>query len=183
MQAATSSAWPDRRAAAAHAARPQCLLRCSPRAGWCLPCTVQGSAEHSQCGSDSRSGRRYYILPDSLNLDTLLVDLDQPKTRPKRPERPAGMPCPAQPCTAQSLVHKLRCKRSTALQQTRSRSLNCAAQRRYFASNSILLCRCSAVMQRAGQRSVTAMHQRGSCSPAASAATARGCAARPRATA
>lgn len=33
---------------------------------------------------------RYYILPDSLNLDTLLVDLDQPKTRPKRPERPAG---------------------------------------------------------------------------------------------
>lgn len=30
---------------------------------------------------------RYYILPDTLNLDTLLVDLDQPKTRPKRPER------------------------------------------------------------------------------------------------
>jgi small nuclear ribonucleoprotein D1 len=27
---------------------------------------------------------RYYILPDSLNLDTLLVDLDQPKNRPKR---------------------------------------------------------------------------------------------------
>lgn len=26
---------------------------------------------------------RYYILPDSLNLDTLLVDLDAPKTRPK----------------------------------------------------------------------------------------------------
>lgn len=24
---------------------------------------------------------RYYILPDSLNLDTLLVDLDQPKVR------------------------------------------------------------------------------------------------------
>lgn len=36
------------------------------------------------------SNIRYYILPDSLNLDTLLVDLDQPKTRPKRPERPAG---------------------------------------------------------------------------------------------
>eukprot|EP00884_Botryococcus_braunii_P005267 jgi/Botrbrau1/14741/Bobra.0108s0084.1 len=33
---------------------------------------------------------RYFLLPDSLNLDTLLVDLDQPKTRPKRPERPAG---------------------------------------------------------------------------------------------
>jgi len=33
---------------------------------------------------------RYYILPDSLNLDTLLVDLDQAKTRPKRPERAAG---------------------------------------------------------------------------------------------
>lgn len=30
---------------------------------------------------------RYYILPDSLNLDTLLVDLDQAKIRPKRPER------------------------------------------------------------------------------------------------
>ena len=30
---------------------------------------------------------RYYILPDSLNLDTLLVDLDRPKVRPKRPER------------------------------------------------------------------------------------------------
>lgn len=27
---------------------------------------------------------RYYILPDSLNLDTLLVD-DTPKVRPKRP--------------------------------------------------------------------------------------------------
>jgi small nuclear ribonucleoprotein D1 len=24
---------------------------------------------------------RYYILPDSLNLDTLLVDIDQPKQR------------------------------------------------------------------------------------------------------
>ena len=34
---------------------------------------------------------RYYILPDSLNLDTLLVDLDQPKIRPKRPERPAAL--------------------------------------------------------------------------------------------
>jgi hypothetical protein len=33
------------------------------------------------------SNIRYFILPDSLNLDTLLVDLDQPKTRPKRPER------------------------------------------------------------------------------------------------
>ena len=33
---------------------------------------------------------RYYILPDSLNLDTLLVDLDEPKNRPKRPERGAG---------------------------------------------------------------------------------------------
>ena len=27
---------------------------------------------------------RCYILPDSLNLDTLLADLDQPKNRPKR---------------------------------------------------------------------------------------------------
>lgn len=31
---------------------------------------------------------RYVILPDSLNLDTLLVDIDQPKIRPKRPEKP-----------------------------------------------------------------------------------------------
>ena len=36
---------------------------------------------------------RYYILPDSLNLDTLLVDLDQPKTRPKRPDRPGAVSC------------------------------------------------------------------------------------------
>lgn len=36
------------------------------------------------------SNIRYYILPDTLNLDTLLVDLDAPKTRPKRPERVAG---------------------------------------------------------------------------------------------
>ena len=34
---------------------------------------------------------RYYILPDTLNLDTLLVDLDQPKTRPKRPERAGAL--------------------------------------------------------------------------------------------
>jgi hypothetical protein len=27
---------------------------------------------------------RYYILPDSLNLDTLLVDIDKPKTRPTK---------------------------------------------------------------------------------------------------
>lgn len=33
---------------------------------------------------------RYFIMPDSLNLDTLLVDLDQPKIRPKRPERPGS---------------------------------------------------------------------------------------------
>jgi small nuclear ribonucleoprotein D1 len=30
---------------------------------------------------------RYYILPDSLNLDTLLVDIDQPKQRPLKPPR------------------------------------------------------------------------------------------------
>ena len=33
-----------------------------------------------------------YILPDTLNLDTLLVNLDQPKIRPKRPDRPSGAP-------------------------------------------------------------------------------------------
>ena len=27
---------------------------------------------------------RYYILPDSLNLDTLLVDLDDPKQKPPK---------------------------------------------------------------------------------------------------
>ena len=44
---------------------------------------------------------RYYILPDTLNLDTLLVDLDQPKTRPKRPERPGGnFTTPQAACTA-----------------------------------------------------------------------------------
>lgn len=37
---------------------------------------------------------RYYILPDSLNLDTLLVDIDQPKQRPKKPVRAAGKPQP-----------------------------------------------------------------------------------------
>ncbi len=30
---------------------------------------------------------RYYILPDSLNLDTLLVDIDKAKQRPTRPAR------------------------------------------------------------------------------------------------
>lgn len=33
---------------------------------------------------------RCYVLPDSLNLDTLLVDIDQPKQRAKRPERTGG---------------------------------------------------------------------------------------------
>lgn len=33
---------------------------------------------------------RQFILPDTLNLDTLLVDMDQPKARPKRPERPGA---------------------------------------------------------------------------------------------
>lgn len=35
---------------------------------------------------------RWFILPDSLNLDTLLVDIDQPKQRAKRPERTGSMP-------------------------------------------------------------------------------------------
>ncbi|KAL6763911.1 hypothetical protein V8C86DRAFT_2484055 [Haematococcus lacustris] len=30
---------------------------------------------------------RYYILPDSLNLDTLLVDIDKPKQRPTKPAK------------------------------------------------------------------------------------------------
>jgi small nuclear ribonucleoprotein D1 len=33
---------------------------------------------------------RYYALPDSLNLDTLLVDIDRPKQRPVRAPRAAG---------------------------------------------------------------------------------------------
>ncbi|WZN59024.1 small nuclear ribonucleoprotein SmD1 [Chloropicon roscoffensis] len=35
---------------------------------------------------------RYYLLPDNLNLDTLLVDLDDPKQKPaKNAGRPGGM--------------------------------------------------------------------------------------------
>lgn len=40
---------------------------------------------------------RYYILPDSLNLDTLLVDIDKPKVRPVRPGKagePTSPTCP-----------------------------------------------------------------------------------------
>jgi hypothetical protein len=37
------------------------------------------------------SNIRYYILPDSLNLDTLLVDIDQPKQRPLKPPRTGGV--------------------------------------------------------------------------------------------
>jgi len=33
---------------------------------------------------------RYYALPDSLNLDTLLVDIDRPKQRPARAPRATG---------------------------------------------------------------------------------------------
>lgn len=33
---------------------------------------------------------RYYILPDSLNLDTLLVDIDKPKQRPLKPQKTAA---------------------------------------------------------------------------------------------
>ncbi len=33
---------------------------------------------------------RYYILPDSLNLDTLLVDIDKPKQRPVRAPKAGG---------------------------------------------------------------------------------------------
>lgn len=46
------------------------------------------------------SNIRCYILPDSLNLDTLLVDIDQPKQRAKRPERVAGPPPPDVPSLA-----------------------------------------------------------------------------------
>lgn len=38
---------------------------------------------------------RWFILPDSLNLDTLLVDIDQPKQRAKKPERTGCMLSPA----------------------------------------------------------------------------------------
>jgi small nuclear ribonucleoprotein (snRNP)-like protein len=41
---------------------------------------------------------RYYILPDNLNLDTLLVDIDQPKQRPTRPGRPGERPRPLACC-------------------------------------------------------------------------------------
>lgn len=60
-----------------------CLARrlCS---GW-LAAEVRCACvkQHTQM-SIRGSNIRYYILPDSLNLDTLLVDLDAPKTRPKR---------------------------------------------------------------------------------------------------
>jgi small nuclear ribonucleoprotein D1 len=36
---------------------------------------------------------RYFILPDSLNLDTLLVDIDQPKQRPLKPPRTGACLC------------------------------------------------------------------------------------------
>jgi len=36
------------------------------------------------------SNIRYYILPDSLNLDTLLVDIDKPKQRPLKPAKAAA---------------------------------------------------------------------------------------------
>jgi small nuclear ribonucleoprotein D1 len=39
------------------------------------------------------SNIRYYILPDSLNLDTLLVDIDQPKQRPLKPPRTGACGC------------------------------------------------------------------------------------------
>ena len=47
---------------------------------------------------------RYYILPDSLNLDTLLVDLDQPKIRPKRPDRPGETSADPKALPVQTLV-------------------------------------------------------------------------------
>ena len=83
-----------------------------PAEGWipvywkwpaCMP-RVHGSCLASNClsvlqllFSGSPAHRRMYILPDTLNLDTLLVNLDQPKIRPKRPERPSGAPSHATP--------------------------------------------------------------------------------------
>ena len=48
-------------------------------------------ADTCWCHHEASAICRMYILPDTLNLDTLLVDLDQAKIRPKRPERPAGI--------------------------------------------------------------------------------------------
>ena len=64
---------------APHAQRAECIH------------AVPEAVDHSPVGLSRCHTARYYILPDTLNLDTLLVDLDQPKTRPKRPER-AGAP-------------------------------------------------------------------------------------------
>lgn len=47
-------------------------------------------ADTRWCHHEASAICRMYILPDTLNLDTLLVDLDQAKIRPKRPDRPAG---------------------------------------------------------------------------------------------
>ena len=49
------------------------------------------NADICWCHSEGSAICRMYILPDTLNLDTLLVDLDQAKIRPKRPDRPAGI--------------------------------------------------------------------------------------------
>lgn len=51
---------------------------------------------------------RYFIMPDSLNLDTLLVDLDQPKIRPKRPERPGILCCILCMCPSPSACQLLK---------------------------------------------------------------------------
>ena len=47
--------------------------------------------------ADSMSVRgsniRYFILPDSLNLDTLLVDIDKPKQRPTKAPKAGACFC------------------------------------------------------------------------------------------
>ena len=52
---------------------------------------------------------RYYILPDSLNLDTLLVDIDKPKQRPTKPSRPGTFDVSSFfPCVLILVVHSSR---------------------------------------------------------------------------
>lgn len=67
-------------------------IRCAGGREGCLH--VCAGEAHCRMGLKCSVGRscRYYILPDSLNLDTLLVDIDKPKQRPTKPTRP-GMQC------------------------------------------------------------------------------------------
>lgn len=68
---------------------------------------------------------RWFILPDSLNLDTLLVDIDQPKQRAKKPERTGRMLSPAHLSHAKICKHT-SCSIDVIHHKHRSRYSACA---------------------------------------------------------